>query len=168
MDKSGRFFFSFTYVATTHLIIHIRFSYFSPSIFRVLVWILRKDFPQNCHLSIYNSLTLYVKNWHQQFFTFWEFRLLFTISWRGPHKKIPGFLFWGLKFGRYGVLWKKMSNLSQFLPSKIFFWHSELLSDPICPFSTCRVKLAYPRVQNSIYTYRNILNMYYVSCNVSE
>jgi hypothetical protein len=32
-------FFSFTYVATAHLIIYIMCSYFSHSIFRVLVWI---------------------------------------------------------------------------------------------------------------------------------
>ncbi len=91
-------------------------------------------------LSIYNSLTLYGKNQHQPFFTFWELCLLFRISWRGPHKNIAGFLFGRLKFGRCGDIWKKWAFYVNFFTLQSFFLNSELLSDSICPFSSCWVK----------------------------
>jgi hypothetical protein len=45
--------------------------------------------------------------------------LLFTVYClllrsEGPHTEMAGFCFWGLKFGSYGNIYKKMSNLSQF------------------------------------------------------
>ncbi len=70
---------------------------------------------------------------------FWKLRLLFTISRRGPHTEIAGICFWGLKFGRYVNIYKKVSVLSLCFPCEKNSWNSKLFSDLICLFSTCWV-----------------------------
>jgi hypothetical protein len=56
-------------------------------------------------------------------------------------KKIAGFLFWGLNLVDMGSFWKKkLHSKLIFTLRNFFFWNSELLSDPICPFITCWFK----------------------------
>ncbi len=84
-------------------------------------------------------------------FIFWELRLLFTISWRGPHTEIAGFCFWGLKLGTSGNIFKKMSVLSLCFSCEKNSSNLKLFGDPICPFSTCWVNFLVSSFSNLLY-----------------
>ena len=132
----GSIFFAFMYIVTAHLVIDIKSSNFSHIMFWVLVWIRRKRFTKKLSFSVHNSHILYSKNSHPLSFWFWELRLLFTINLWGPWMDIDSFLPWGCKLSTFGIIWKKISILSQCFHVEINFWNSKLFSDPIRLFST--------------------------------